>query len=342
MDQDITASMKENPIQAMIQNIEDVVGHQRLVTEQELRDQRKNSPYMLMAYILARRAHAQDWFSGLEIGNNHTSEYHLHHIFPKVQLSNTYSLRKDSRTVDQVANLVFLASPVSKANSKRLPVEYLPEIDEQRLKAQYVSLQHELWAIDKFEDAMLQRRTMLADAINQFLQSLTEDKRIWIHSPVQVMEARVSALEQQLRQLVEHRLNEAKGESAWKQLVPNDIRDLVEERIKKQEKNKPYEVGQYQTLSAKLAFFQFGDYFKIFQMKTNWLLFEDIFGTEQALAKYSGLANDARNALKHGRELTHVDLASAEAGLTWLEACLAKFKVEEESEVEDVEAVEVV
>jgi hypothetical protein len=200
-------------------------------------------------------------------------------------------------------------------------------------------VQRELWAVDKFEDAMLQRRKMLADAINLLFQSLTEDKHLWIHGPVQVMEARVSAIEQQLRQLVEYRLSEARGENAWKQLVPNDIRVLVEDRIKKHEKNKPYEIGQYQTLSAKLVFFQFSDYFKIIQMKTNWPLFEDIFGTEQAIAKYSGLAIDARNALKHGRDLTQVDLASAEAGLTWLEACLTKFKVEDESEVEDAEAV---
>jgi len=342
MDQDITALTKEHPIQAMIQNIEDVVGHQRPVTEQELRDQRKNSPYMLMAYVLARRAHAQDWFSGVEIGNNHTAEYHLHHIFPKAQLSDTYSLREDSRTVDQVANLVFLASPIGKIASKRLPSEYLPEIDEQRLKAQYVPLQRELWALDKFEEAMLQRRKMLADAINQLFQSLTEDKHLWVHGPVKLMEARVSAIEQQLRQLVEFRLSEARGEKAWKQLVPNDIRLLVEDRIKKHEVNKPYEIGQYQTLSTKLVFCQFSDYFKIIQMKTNWPLFEDVFGTEQAIAKYSGLAIDARNALKHGRDLTQVDLASAEAGLTWLEACLAKIKLEDESEVEDAEVVEVI
>ncbi len=342
MDQDIAALTKEHPIQAMIQNIEDVVGSQRPVTEQELRDQRKNSPYMVMAYVLARGAHAQDWFSGIKIENNHTSEYHLHHIFPKAPLSDTYSLRKDSRTVDQVANLVFLASPISKATSKRLPAEYLPEIDEQRLKAQYVPLQRELWALDKFEDTMLQRRKMLADAINQLLQSLTEDKHLWVHSPVEVMEARVSIIEQKMRQLVEYRLNEAKGENAWKQLVPNDIRVQVEERIKSHQKNKPFEISLYQALSARLVFCQFSDYFKIIRMKTNWPLFEDVFGAEQAIDKYSGLAIEARNALKHGRDLTHVDLTSAEAGLTWLEACLSKVKFEEESEVEDAEVIEVV
>src|SRR5579859_6664558 len=93
MDQDIAALTKEQPIQAMIQNIEDVVGPQRPITERELRDQKKNSPYMLMAYVLARRLHAQDWFSGVVIGSDHISEYHLHHIFPKSQLSDTYSLR---------------------------------------------------------------------------------------------------------------------------------------------------------------------------------------------------------------------------------------------------------
>jgi hypothetical protein len=89
-------------------------------------------------------------------------------------------------------------------------------------------------------------------------------------------------------------------------------------------------------------FCQFSDYFKIIQVKTNWPLFADVFGSEQALAKYSGLAVDARNALKHGRNLTHGDLASAEAGLTWLEECLAKVKWEDESEDEEAQVAEVV
>jgi hypothetical protein len=342
MDQDIAALDKEHPIQAMIQNIEDVVGKKRPITENELRDQRKNSPYMLMFYILARLAQAQDWFKGTMIGNSHTSDLILHHIFPKTLLGKQYKLRDESRIVDQVANLVFLSAPLSTSESNRAPVDYLPKIEEQRLKAQYVPMDPKLWQVDQFEECMRQRRIMLADAINQLLQSLAGEKYLITHGPAEVMEARVSAIEQQLRQLVERRLSESWGESAWKRMVPDDIRSEVQKRIAKQEASKPYEMGQYETLAAKLMFCQFSDYFKIIKVKTNWPTFEDVFGTEEAFAKYGGMAIDARNALKHGRDLTHIDLAAAEAGLSWLEECLAKARLEEESEEEmnDVEVTE--
>src|SRR5262249_5120421 len=84
IDQDIAALASERPLQAMIQNIENVIGPGRVVTEHELQDQRKNSPYMLMAYVLAGQAGAQDWFNGTVIGKGTGSDgYHLHHIFPK-------------------------------------------------------------------------------------------------------------------------------------------------------------------------------------------------------------------------------------------------------------------
>ena len=342
MDQDIAALTSDHPIQAMIQNIEDVIGHSRVVTEHELQDQRKNSPYMLMAYVLARRASAQDWFNGVVIGNKLTQqEYHLHHIFPKSLLGQRYDLQKDSRIVDQVANLVFLSAPISKSTANSPPAHYLPAIEEQRLRAHYLPLQRGLWELDQFEECMRQRRILLADAINQLLQSLSGEKSLASHGPVEMMEARVSDIEQQLRRLVEHRLSEARGESAWKQLVPNDIRTEVQKRIAQQEASKPYETGQYQTLAAKLMFCQFSDYFKIIQVKTNWPFFDDVFGTEKAFEKYGGMAIDARNALKHGRDLSHVDMAAAEAGLSWLEECLAKVKPESESE-ENVDVAGVV
>lgn len=335
MDQDIAALAKEHSIQAMIQNIENEVG-KRPVTEHELRDQRKNSPYMLMANVLARRAHAQDWFTGVVIGNDHMIGYELHHIFPKTSLSNRYDLRKDSRVVDQVANLVFLTAPLSKSGSKRIPAEYLPTVDEQRLKAQYMPLQRDLWSPDRFEECMLRRRTMLADSINQLFLSLSEDKHLWTNNTADMLEVRIDALEHQLRKLVNFRLSEARGEGAWDQLVPLKIRDTVQHHIKKKEGDNPFTTGQHETLETKLKFCLFSDFKTI--IKANWVLFQDVFGKETSLEQYSGFAVNARNAIKHGNDLSNIALASAEAGLLWLEECLHNVAtVEEESEEEMVE-----
>jgi hypothetical protein len=336
MDQDVTALTKERSIRAMIRNIEDVVGHQRPVTENELRNQLKNSPYMLMAYVLARRIGAQDWFNGVVIGNDHSIDLVLHHIIPKSLLSEQYKLREDSRTVDQVANLAFLSAGISKSVANRLPSEYLTEIDEHRLKSQCVPLQHDLWEVDQFESFMLQRRKMLADAINQLLQTLSEDKRVWLSSTKDILETRIDALERELRKLIEIRLREARGDSAWDHLVPIEIRNNVERLVKKEEANEPFKVGQHETLQAKLNFCLYSELLKI--IKENWVFFQDVFGKETNLEQYSFFVINARNKIKHGNELSELERASTEAGLLWLEECLSNVTYEEESEEEELVA----
>ncbi|HYF61371.1 MAG TPA: DUF262 domain-containing protein, partial [Herpetosiphonaceae bacterium] len=168
LDQDVAALNKDEPIAQMIQNIEDKVGR-RPVTERELRDQRKNSPYMLMSYVLARYASAEDWFNGVAIGGNQNLE--IHHIFPKAILREHYDLKADSYTVDQVANLAFLSKQANTRISSRPPSEYLLQIESARLRAQSVPIDPAHWA--NFEDFVLARRTLLADGINKLLQSLT-------------------------------------------------------------------------------------------------------------------------------------------------------------------------
>jgi hypothetical protein len=113
LDQDIAALGAEQPVQRMIQNIEDKVGHGRRITERELEDELSNSPYMVMAYVLARRHQAKDWFNGVAISAGQDVEYH--HIFPKALLNQYYKERSQSRLVNQVANLVFLSQ---RANAK--------------------------------------------------------------------------------------------------------------------------------------------------------------------------------------------------------------------------------
>ena len=181
---------------------------------------------------------------------------------------------------------------------------------------------------------MLQRRKMLADAINQLFLSLTEDKRMWVNAPVDMLETRIDSLEHQLRFLLVVRLTEARGEDAWDQLVSTDMRNSIKSKIKKEEENKPFTAGQHEALEDKLKFCLFSDYIKM--IKANWVLFQDVFGKEALLDQYSSFAVSARNAIKHGNDLSNVDLASADAGLLWLEECLHRVKVTEESEEEMV------
>jgi len=319
LDQDISALLgREQPIQTMIQNIEAKVGRGRQVDERDLQEQRSNSPYMLMAYVLARRAKAQDWFSSIIIGGDQKLEYH--HIFPKALLKQKYDLQKDSRTVDQVANLAFISARANSQISNQDPVEYLSKIAQERLVGQSVPLDSGLWTLEHFEVFLHQRRIALADGINQLLLSLTGESTLWIVSPSEALDTRVNAMERQLRDLIESRLDTAQGAFAWDRLVPQDIHESVRGRIEQYLKKNPFEQPRISTLSGKLEQCQFSDYSKI--VNVNWDLFKDVFGSKQKFGASIDAVNEARNALKHGREFLRHERASAEGGLIWLEDCM--------------------
>lgn len=327
--QDVTALTTEQPIRTLIQNIEDKVGR-RPVTERELQGQRKNSPFMLMAYILARNNQAQDWFNGIVIGSKQNLE--LHHIFPKAVLEEAgYNLKKDSRIVDQVANLAFLSQRANAKIASRPPSEYLPDIEASRLAAQYVPFDPALWVPEKFEDFLTSRRSRLATAINKLIQSLSDEPRLWPESDIQILETRLDAIERQLRELIAERLTEARGEHAWEHSVPASIRNSITHRIEQRIERSPFENGNYGTLLHQLELCQFSDYPKI--MKANWPLFQDIFGEESSrLDQNYQAVTAARNALKHNDPLNRSEIAAAEAGLVWLEDCLRVFSEQEMEE----------
>ncbi len=317
LDQDVAALREEQPITRLIQNIESEVGR-RPITERELRDQRKNSAYMLMSYVLARYAQAQDWFNGVVIGSGQKLE--LHHIFPKKLLREEYDLKTDSRTVDQVANLAFLSRRANTRISTKSPNEYLPDIAPQRLKAQSVPMDPNLWTLDRFQDFLLRRRESLAESINSLLNSLSEEPSLWPIGEAQTLKARIGVIEHDIRELAAARLLESHGDSAWAAVVPKDIRHSVERRLENRQAGHPYE-GDLQTLFAKLELCQFSDYSKI--VKATWNLFEDVFGNLEEFDRHFQAVTQARNALAHNREMNRVERASAEAGMMWLEDCFS-------------------
>jgi hypothetical protein len=331
LDQDVNALLsKEQPIQAMIQNIENRVGRGRQVEEHDLEEQRSNSPFMVMAYVLARRSHAQDWFTGVTITGDQKLEFH--HIFPKALLKQKYDLQKESRIVDQVANLAFISAGANSRISSKDPAEYLKTVSSTRLVAQSVPLDPGLWTLSCYQEFVQHRRTILADSINQLLLALTDEPALWAVSPAEALNTRVDAAERQIRDLINARLTEAQGEFAWDRLVPPDVRASVDPRIEQRLKNNPFEQERCSTMDARLEQCQFSDYPKI--INANWDLFKDVFGNKHAFTQKIEAVTQARNALKHGRDFPRHERATAEGSLLWLEECLrhTEFVEEEENE----------
>lgn len=335
LDQDIKALGDEEPIQRMIRNIEDKIGPGRLVTERELEDELSNSPFMVMAYVLARRNGAADWFNGVRIGEDQDLEYH--HIFPKALLPQRYRERSQSRTVNQVANLALLSQRANARISTTTPSAYLPQIEPDRLKAQYMPMEESLWALDRFEDFVRERRMQLARAINDLLASLMDEPSPLVSDMTKQLEARVSSVEHDLRIIIERRLSANFGPRAWVRCVPNDIQQTVQGRIEQRIKRNPFESDQYQSLDAKLAQCNFGDYGKI--VRLNWTLFEDVFSDKTSFDRQIAAVQEARNAIAHHRDMNEGEQHQAAGGLYWIEQCLrVASRVEEEEETEVTEA----
>lgn len=331
LDQDYAALAKPEPLQVMLQNIEDKVGRGRVLTERELRDQRKNSPFMVLSYVLARYAEAEDWFNGVKLGGGQPLE--LHHIFPKAVLAKRYSLKTDSLIVDQVANLAFISGKANGAVSARPPSEYLPKLEESRLRAQHVPLDVTLWTLERFDAFAERRRQMLADALNKLISSLTDKPSLVPQSDIDLLESRIEALEHGLRDLVADRLTEARSEGALEHCVPKNTRNGILSRLKQRLGKNPFEREEFSTLGELLGFCQFSDYARI--MRENWQLFSDIFGEGASFDQHIAAVTSARNAFAHNNPIGKADLLSAEAGLIWVEECLRTLEQSQAEELED-------
>jgi hypothetical protein len=327
VDQDVAALSTPEPIAGMIRNIEDAVGR-RPVTERELQNQRKNSPYMLMAYVLARYANAEDWFNGVQVGSGQLLEFH--HIFPKDVLRDKYDLKAEARLIDQVANLAFLSQRANSRIRNKLPADYLPDIPKERLKAQSVPTDSALWTLETYETFVLERRKLLAMRINELLNTLSGQGRLWSAAPQEMLEARVNAIEHQMRDLIADCLVEARGAQA-EELLPGDIRRGLKNRAAEYVQRNPSEAHKYDELAERLRLAQFSDYAKF--ILANWSLFQSVFGDEANFGRHNQAVVKARNAFAHNDSLSPADLMLAEAGLTWLEDSLsAALQLQEDAE----------
>ncbi|HHX09239.1 MAG TPA: DUF262 domain-containing protein [Chloroflexi bacterium] len=128
-----------------------------------------------LLYMMTRVAHAKDWCSGLELSNmllGKQSTLEVHHIFPKAQL---YKSGYTKSEVNALANYSFLTKSCNLEISNRKPEEYLPVYIQKNpgaISSHWIPENPELYAIDRYPDFLAQRRILLAEHANEFLDSL--------------------------------------------------------------------------------------------------------------------------------------------------------------------------
>jgi hypothetical protein len=172
MDEDLKAVASYQPVPELMKNLGPTafLG----VTADEFDDAGWRNPLFAMTYAVARKRGAKDWFKGITLGSDMVGSDHemqVHHVFPKAVLKERGVSRKDR---DEIANLAFLAARPNRQISKRLPEVYLAEIASQhpdRLEAQCVPVDRELWKLENFEKFLASRRQLLATAVNDLLRN---------------------------------------------------------------------------------------------------------------------------------------------------------------------------
>jgi hypothetical protein len=140
------------------------------LTAQDIEGKGMRSPLLKLLQLRAIQCGAQSWLSNRAINfdpQHNGLAVEVHHIFPKAWLAKHDLAQHPER--DSVANFAFL----SKWDNIRIgaddPASYLAAADPEVLRAQWIPLDEELWATNRFDEFLAARRALLAAALNDML-----------------------------------------------------------------------------------------------------------------------------------------------------------------------------
>ena len=136
-----------------------------------------------LSYLALKRAGAKDWYSGLGLSLTHQGRYHFiqfHHIFPKAILQ-AADEAYEKWEINEIANMAFITGRTNQRLSKKRPAEYFNKIIDERgehaLRDQLIPMDRNLWKVENYRDFLAERRRMLTDAINDFIDTASRDGR---------------------------------------------------------------------------------------------------------------------------------------------------------------------
>jgi len=186
LQRDIKDLSSESATEELISNIVSKVGRIKLEPK-DLKGRGRGSPFFNVAYVASCSAGAMDWFNGMKLYTGHVGAKYaieIHHIFPSSRLYKEGGLdssnRADISRANEIANLAFLTKEANLKTSDNLPSIYLPRVLQKypsALKAQFVPENPPLWEIQNYDAFLEERRRLITDGINRFMERLLE-KRI--------------------------------------------------------------------------------------------------------------------------------------------------------------------
>lgn len=145
------------------------------ITPNDFGGSTKGNRFYPMLYMLTRVHGARDWADDINLSQHLLGKLaclEVHHIFPKSKL---YAHGYSKSEVNAIANFTFLTKETNLQVSNRDPQEYFAHYEAQHpgsIASHWIPTDPELWRYENYQNFLAARQQLLAQATNEFLDSL--------------------------------------------------------------------------------------------------------------------------------------------------------------------------
>lgn len=343
LEKDMNVIKEINSIDGLINEMHLYRGSNLSLRPDDLALQGIRSKIYNLFYCAVRAQNAKDWTNpaiGLYSKNiGYNNKLQKHHIFPKAflykKLNSSNSIHK--ALVNEISNMSFITQQSNIDILDTDPAIYLPKIDQMQLRKQFVPTNQELYTIENYQLFLEERRKLLSNGLNQFLDQyyLSKDKNA-IPEDLTSYNNEIEIIEFALRDLISLKLTDASEEDAYSEFIPQHIIDKANGRILNWlMKNPGEDNAQFTTIRRKLDFFDLQEYKDVITSKIVWNLFEDNFGSKGVLMNRFSQLGELRNGIRHSRDITEATLKDGEAAISWFNSVLRNVIKEKYLETQD-------
>lgn len=330
LEKDMNVIKETNSIDGLINEMHLYRGSNLYLRPDDLALQGIRSKIYNLFYCAVRSQNAKDWTNpaislySKNVGYN--NKLQMHHIFPKAflykKLNSSNSIHK--AMVNEIANMSFITQQSNMEILATDPSLYLPKIDKEQLRKQFVPTDEKLYTIENYELFLDERRKLLCSGLNKFLDKyyIGKDKNE-IPEDLSSYNKEIEFIELALRELLSQKLDEASEENSFEEFINQNIREKVNGRVLNWLMKNPGEDStQFQDLRRKLDFFDLQEYKDVIVSKTVWQLFESNFGNKSVLENRFNQLAELRNSIRHSRDITEATLKDGEAAISWFNSIL--------------------
>jgi hypothetical protein len=330
LEKDINVIKETNSIDGLINEMHLYRGSNLSLRPDDLSLQGIRSRIYNLFYCAVRAQNAKDWTNpaislySKNIGYN--NKLQIHHIFPKAflykKLNSANSIHK--AMVNEISNMAFITQQSNMEILDKDPALYLPEINIEQLRKQFVPTNPKYYAVENYEEFLEERRKLLCVGLNKFLDKYYVNKdKSSIPEDLSSFNDDIETIEFALRDLLDQKLNDAAEEDAYIEFIPQHISDKVDDRILNWlMKNPGEDNAQFKNLRRKLDFFDLQEYKDVITSKLVWQLFESNFGSKGVLMNRFSQLGELRNSIRHSRDITEATLKDGEAAISWFNSIL--------------------